>query len=190
MVEDSQRIEAAHRVAKRDEHAAVAVGRKRKAAVGDRQTCRPRRLPECVRPCYRDVADVRERGRDPPGTETGIESPVADIDPSRCRSDAECAREQAIRGRKRKAEALGVAHANDATTGTLPAEPRCRPRVIIMSLILGWQFTVGEFVGGPLMIVLLAVLFRLFLSQRLVGEAREQADRGIRSAKGLVIGRV
>jgi hypothetical protein len=59
-----------------------------------------------------------------------------------------------------------------------------------MSLILGWQFTVGEFVGGPLMIVLLAVLFRLFLSQRLVGEAREQADRGIRSAKGLVIGRV
>jgi uncharacterized membrane protein YraQ (UPF0718 family) len=51
---------------------------------------------------------------------------------------------------------------------------------IIMALILGWQFTVGEFVGGPLMIVLLAVLFRLFLSQRLVGEAREQANHGIR----------
>jgi uncharacterized membrane protein YraQ (UPF0718 family) len=51
---------------------------------------------------------------------------------------------------------------------------------IIMALILGWQFTVGEFVGGPLMIVLLAVLFRLFLSQRLVGEAREQANRGLR----------
>src|SRR3977135_4489119 len=30
---------------------------------------------------------------------------------------------------------------------------------IIMALILGWQFTVGEFVGGPLMIVLLGVLF-------------------------------
>jgi uncharacterized membrane protein YraQ (UPF0718 family) len=51
---------------------------------------------------------------------------------------------------------------------------------IIMALILGWQFTLGEFVGGPLMIVLMALLFRLFLSQRLVGEAREQADRGIR----------
>src|SRR5438876_2435756 len=49
---------------------------------------------------------------------------------------------------------------------------------IIMALILGWQFTLGEFVGGPLMIVLLALLFRLFLSQRLVEEAREQADRG------------
>jgi uncharacterized membrane protein YraQ (UPF0718 family) len=51
---------------------------------------------------------------------------------------------------------------------------------IIMALILGWQFTLGEFVGGPIMIVLMALLFRLFLSQRLVGEAREQADRGIR----------
>jgi uncharacterized membrane protein YraQ (UPF0718 family) len=51
---------------------------------------------------------------------------------------------------------------------------------IIMALILGWQFTLGEFVGGPIMIVLMALLFRLLLSQRLVGEAREQADRGIR----------
>src|ERR1700704_153706 len=51
---------------------------------------------------------------------------------------------------------------------------------IIMALILGWQFTLGEFVGGPIMIVLMALLFRLFLSQRLVGEAREQAARGIR----------
>jgi uncharacterized protein len=51
---------------------------------------------------------------------------------------------------------------------------------IIMALILGWQFTLGEFIGGPLMIVLLAMLFRLFLSQRLVGEAREQAARGLR----------
>jgi uncharacterized membrane protein YraQ (UPF0718 family) len=51
---------------------------------------------------------------------------------------------------------------------------------IIMALILGWQFTLGEFLGGPLMIVLLALLFRLFLSQRLVEEAREHANRGAR----------
>src|SRR6059058_931629 len=43
---------------------------------------------------------------------------------------------------------------------------------IIMWLLLGWQFVLGEFVGGPLMIVLLAVLFRFFLKQRLVDEAR------------------
>jgi uncharacterized membrane protein YraQ (UPF0718 family) len=49
---------------------------------------------------------------------------------------------------------------------------------IIMALILGWQFTLGEFVGGPLMIVLLALVFRRFLSRQLVEEARGQAERG------------
>src|SRR5213082_3092052 len=50
---------------------------------------------------------------------------------------------------------------------------------ILMALILGWQFTLGEFVGGPLMIVLVAVAFRLFLKRGLVEEARRQADRGL-----------
>jgi uncharacterized protein len=50
---------------------------------------------------------------------------------------------------------------------------------ILMAVILGWQFAVGEFVGGPVMIVLLAVVFRLFLRARLVAEARQQADRGL-----------
>jgi hypothetical protein len=49
---------------------------------------------------------------------------------------------------------------------------------IIMALLLGWEFTLAEFTGGPVMIALLVVLFRLLLSRRLVGEAREQADRG------------
>src|SRR5438128_2208689 len=49
---------------------------------------------------------------------------------------------------------------------------------IIMALLLGWQFVLGEFVGGPLMIVLIAVLFRLLLKQRLVDEARVEADKG------------
>jgi uncharacterized membrane protein YraQ (UPF0718 family) len=50
---------------------------------------------------------------------------------------------------------------------------------IIMALVLGWQFTVGEFVGGPLMIVIVVVLFRRLLSARLVEEAREQAEHGL-----------
>ena len=49
---------------------------------------------------------------------------------------------------------------------------------IIMAVLLGWQFVLGEFVGGPLMIVLLALLFRLFLSGELVEEARAEADQG------------
>ena len=50
---------------------------------------------------------------------------------------------------------------------------------VILALLLGWQFTVAEFVGGPIMIVLVALLFRLFLRSRLVAKAREQADKGI-----------
>src|SRR5437870_1970957 len=49
---------------------------------------------------------------------------------------------------------------------------------IIMWLLLGWQFVLGEFVGGPLMIVFLALLFRLFLKRELVDQAREEAEKG------------
>src|SRR5436190_14625001 len=42
---------------------------------------------------------------------------------------------------------------------------------IILSLLMGWQFTLAEFVGGPIMIVLLAVLFRVLLRKRLVQDA-------------------
>ena len=49
---------------------------------------------------------------------------------------------------------------------------------IIMTVLLGWQFTLGEFLGGPLMIVIMALLFRAFLSRRLVEEARAEADKG------------
>jgi uncharacterized membrane protein YraQ (UPF0718 family) len=50
---------------------------------------------------------------------------------------------------------------------------------VIMALLMGWQFTVAEFVGGPIMIVFLAVLFRLFVRERLLRAAREQAEKGL-----------
>ena len=50
---------------------------------------------------------------------------------------------------------------------------------VILALLMGWQFTVAEFTGGPIMIVVLALLFRLFLRDRLLREARTQADRGV-----------
>jgi uncharacterized protein len=50
---------------------------------------------------------------------------------------------------------------------------------VILAVLIGWQFTAGEFVGGPIMIVLMALLFRRFLTPRLLAEAREQADRGV-----------
>ena len=56
---------------------------------------------------------------------------------------------------------------------------------VILALLMGWQFTLAEFTGGPIMIVLIAVLFRLLLRERLLGEARARADRG---AAGLMEG--
>jgi uncharacterized membrane protein YraQ (UPF0718 family) len=50
---------------------------------------------------------------------------------------------------------------------------------IIMAILLGWQFTLAEFIGGPLMIVILALIFRRFLTKRLERQAREQAERGL-----------
>jgi uncharacterized membrane protein YraQ (UPF0718 family) len=50
---------------------------------------------------------------------------------------------------------------------------------VILALLMGWQFTVAEFAGGPIMIVILAAGFRLFLTGRLLRGAREQADRGV-----------
>ncbi|HEY6276596.1 MAG TPA: permease, partial [Streptosporangiaceae bacterium] len=50
---------------------------------------------------------------------------------------------------------------------------------IILALLISWQFTLAEFVGGPVMIVLLAVAFRIFVRQRLIEAARRQADRGL-----------
>lgn len=50
---------------------------------------------------------------------------------------------------------------------------------IILALLMGWQFTAAEFVGGPIMILVLAVLFRLFVGARLIDAAREQAERGL-----------
>jgi uncharacterized protein len=56
---------------------------------------------------------------------------------------------------------------------------------IIIIVLMGWQFALAEFTGGPLMVVIVAVLFRIFLSGKLVREAKEQADKGI---KGIMEG--
>src|SRR5438477_12412835 len=50
---------------------------------------------------------------------------------------------------------------------------------IILALLISWQFTLAEFVGGPIMIVVVAVAFRLFVRARLIDAARRQADRAV-----------
>lgn len=50
---------------------------------------------------------------------------------------------------------------------------------IILLVLLGWQFTAAEFVGGILMVVFSALIFRLTLTPRLVQMAKNQAEKGM-----------
>jgi len=50
---------------------------------------------------------------------------------------------------------------------------------LALLILLGWQFVAAEFVGGLVMVVLLALVFRLTLTPRLIESARLQAERGI-----------
>ncbi|MGH2862065.1 MAG: permease [Solirubrobacteraceae bacterium] len=46
---------------------------------------------------------------------------------------------------------------------------------LVLWVLIGWQFTIGEYLGGIVMIVLMSLLLRLFVSPRLEQNAREHA---------------
>jgi uncharacterized membrane protein YraQ (UPF0718 family) len=50
---------------------------------------------------------------------------------------------------------------------------------ILLAVLMSWQFTLAEFTGGPLMIVIMVLLFKAFLTPRIVEAARQQAGRGL-----------
>jgi uncharacterized protein len=48
---------------------------------------------------------------------------------------------------------------------------------LVLWVLIGWQFTLAEYVGGVILIVLMAALLRFFVSPRLEAQAREHAQR-------------
>lgn len=50
---------------------------------------------------------------------------------------------------------------------------------ILLAVLMGWQFTLAEFAGGPLMIVMMVLLFKSFLTPKIVEAARQQAEKGL-----------
>src|SRR6202140_284695 len=48
---------------------------------------------------------------------------------------------------------------------------------IILIVLMGWQFMAAEYFGGLLMVIFLAVIFRLTLTPRLVERAKMQAEK-------------
>jgi YHS domain-containing protein/uncharacterized membrane protein YraQ (UPF0718 family) len=47
---------------------------------------------------------------------------------------------------------------------------------LVLWVLIGWQFTLAEYLGGLVMIVLMALLLRVFVSPRLEAEARRHAE--------------
>src|SRR5919206_5025412 len=47
---------------------------------------------------------------------------------------------------------------------------------LVIWILIGWQFTLAEFVGGIVLIALMAVLLRFFVSPKLEEQAREHAE--------------
>src|SRR5579875_518544 len=50
---------------------------------------------------------------------------------------------------------------------------------IILIVLMGWQFMAAEYLGGVLMVLFIAVFFRLTLTPGLVQAAREQAEKNL-----------
>jgi uncharacterized protein len=55
---------------------------------------------------------------------------------------------------------------------------------IVLWLLIGWQFTLAEFAGGAIMIVLLGLLLPRLVPRRLITAARERLDRDEASGHG------
>jgi uncharacterized membrane protein YraQ (UPF0718 family) len=51
---------------------------------------------------------------------------------------------------------------------------------ILLAVLLGWQFTLAEFTGGPIMIVLMVLLFKWLVTPAMVKAARAQAEKGLK----------
>ncbi len=50
---------------------------------------------------------------------------------------------------------------------------------IILIILMGWQFAAAEFLGGILMVIFIALIFRVTLTRKLVQLARDHAEKGL-----------
>jgi len=53
---------------------------------------------------------------------------------------------------------------------------------VLLVVLMGWSFGAAEFLGGPIMIALLVLMYRVLLRPRMVQAAREQAEKGLKGS--------
>jgi hypothetical protein len=52
---------------------------------------------------------------------------------------------------------------------------------ILLAVLMGWQFTLAEFIGGPLMITIMVLLFKLFLTPKIIEERENKPKRALKA---------
>ena len=50
---------------------------------------------------------------------------------------------------------------------------------LILAFVMGWRFTLAQFVGGPFIILFVALGFRLWMRGKIVDAATQQAEKGL-----------
>ena len=50
---------------------------------------------------------------------------------------------------------------------------------VLLAVLLGWQFMLAEFTGGPIMIALLVIMLRATLKPKMIEAARRQAMKNL-----------
>src|SRR5947209_7198038 len=50
---------------------------------------------------------------------------------------------------------------------------------IVMVVLLGWPFALAEFIGGPIMIIILTAILRRVMTRERIEEARRHAEAGL-----------
>src|SRR5260370_41028772 len=55
---------------------------------------------------------------------------------------------------------------------------------LVLWILIGWQFALSEYIGGVIMIALMALLARFFLKPRLIEMARERLNEKVSSGTG------
>ena len=51
---------------------------------------------------------------------------------------------------------------------------------VILWILIGWQFTLAEFIGGIIMVVILSWLFKIFLNKKMVAGAKAQTEKNLK----------
>ena len=131
------------------------------------------------------LRDLRDRaGLGAAGADRDARCRARDRGPWRSRrgSAQRPARAPTRRSRSPRASSRRAPRPRPPSPSSSPRRTSCGSSGLVLWVLIGWQFTLAEYLGGIVMIVLMTLMLRLFVSRRLEAQRararRRQADSG------------